>query len=96
MARYGITVNCVCPGPTNTALLAQMGDDPTTGLRAALAKSIPLRREGEPDDIAGVVAFLATDDAVVHDRSDGVGQRRPHDELSAAVTRSAATRSSAR
>ena len=63
MARYGITVNCVCPGPTNTALLAQTGDDPTTGLRAALAKAIPMRREGEPDDIAGVVAFLTTDDA---------------------------------
>ena len=28
MARYGITVNCVCPGPTNTDLLAQVGDDP--------------------------------------------------------------------
>ncbi len=63
MARYSITVNCVCPGPTNTALLAQTGDDPTTGLRAALAKAIPMRREGEPDDVAGVVAFLVTDDA---------------------------------
>jgi 2-hydroxycyclohexanecarboxyl-CoA dehydrogenase len=63
MARNGITVNCVCPGPTNTALLAQTGDDPSEGLRAALAKAIPLRREGEPDDIAGVVAFLVTDDA---------------------------------
>lgn len=63
MARYGITVNCVCPGPTNTALLAQTGDDPSTGLRAALAKAIPMRREAEPDDVAGVVAFLATDDA---------------------------------
>ena len=63
MARYGITVNCVCPGPTNTALLAQLGEDATSGLRASLARSIPLRREGEPDDIAGVVAFLTTDDA---------------------------------
>ncbi len=63
MARYGITVNCVCPGPTNTALLAQTGDDPSTGLRAVLAKAIPMRREGEPDDVAGMVAFLTTDDA---------------------------------
>jgi 2-hydroxycyclohexanecarboxyl-CoA dehydrogenase len=63
MARYGITVNCVCPGPANTALLAQLGEDSTSGLRASLARSIPLRREGEPDDIAGVVAFLTTDDA---------------------------------
>ena len=63
MARNGITVNCVCPGPTNTSLLTQAGEDSNSGLRAALARAIPLRREAEPDDIAGVVAFLATDDA---------------------------------
>lgn len=63
MARNGITVNCVCPGPTNTSLLAQTGEDRNSGLRAALARAIPMRREGEPDEIAGVVAFLATDDA---------------------------------
>ncbi len=63
MARHQITVNCVCPGPTDTPLLAQLGQDKTAGLRGALTKAIPLRREAQPDDIAGVVAFLCSDDA---------------------------------
>ncbi|MGE0881203.1 MAG: SDR family NAD(P)-dependent oxidoreductase [Acidimicrobiia bacterium] len=61
MARNGIRVNCVCPGPTETALLAQLGDS-SGGLRQALEKSIPMRRVAQPDDIAAMVAFLATDD----------------------------------
>jgi 2-hydroxycyclohexanecarboxyl-CoA dehydrogenase len=63
MARHQITVNCVCPGPTDTPLLAQLGDDQASGLRGALTKAIPLRREAQPDDIAAVVTFLCTDDA---------------------------------
>jgi 2-hydroxycyclohexanecarboxyl-CoA dehydrogenase len=63
MARHQITVNCVCPGPTDTPLLAQLGHDKASGLRGALTKAIPLRREAEPDDIAAVVTFLCTDDA---------------------------------
>ncbi len=63
MARNQITANCVCPGPTDTPLLAQFGEDKTTGLRGSLAKAIPLRREAQPDDIAAVVAFLCSDDA---------------------------------
>jgi 2-hydroxycyclohexanecarboxyl-CoA dehydrogenase len=63
MARHQITANCVCPGPTDTALLAQIGEDKTSGLRGSLAKAIPLRREAEPTDIAKVVAFLCSDDA---------------------------------
>jgi 2-hydroxycyclohexanecarboxyl-CoA dehydrogenase len=61
-ARHGVRVNCVCPGPTDTALFASMGgDDPK--LREALVRAIPFRRLAEPDDIAGVVAFLASDEA---------------------------------
>jgi 2-hydroxycyclohexanecarboxyl-CoA dehydrogenase len=62
MARHGITVNCVCPGPTDTALFAEFaGDDPK--LREALTKAIPLRRLAQPSDLAGAVAFLASDEA---------------------------------
>ena len=47
MARHLITANCVCPGPTDTALLASaFGDSPK--LREALIKAIPLRRLGSP------------------------------------------------
>ena len=62
MARHHINVNCVCPGPTDTALFASLGGgDPR--LRDALTRAIPMRRLAEPRDIAGVVAFLASPDA---------------------------------
>jgi 2-hydroxycyclohexanecarboxyl-CoA dehydrogenase len=61
-ARHGIRVNCVCPGPTDTALLAQV-NDVNPKLYEALARSIPMRRVAQPEDIAPMVAFLASDDA---------------------------------
>lgn len=62
VARYGITVNVVCPGPTDTQLFreAMGGNDK---LASALERAIPLGRLGEPEDLAGAVAFLASDDA---------------------------------
>jgi len=59
MARHGIRANCVCPGPTDTALLATMDDK----LRAGLERAIPMRRIAEPGDIAPAVVFLASDAA---------------------------------
>jgi 2-hydroxycyclohexanecarboxyl-CoA dehydrogenase len=53
-------VNCVCPGPTDTALFTSFAGP---GLREALTKAIPFRRLGQPADIANVVAFLASDEA---------------------------------
>lgn len=64
-ARHGITVNVVCPGPTNTALLDGFKDgaaDPAK-LMDAFTRAIPLGRIGQPDDLAGAIAFLASDDA---------------------------------
>lgn len=62
LARHQVNVNCVCPGPTDTALFASMGgDDPK--LRTALIKAIPFRRLGQPRDLANAVAFLASDEA---------------------------------
>jgi 2-hydroxycyclohexanecarboxyl-CoA dehydrogenase len=62
MARHGITVNCVAPGPTDTALFAQVAAYDAK-LHAGLARAIPLGRIGRPDDVAGAVAFLASADA---------------------------------
>jgi 2-hydroxycyclohexanecarboxyl-CoA dehydrogenase len=59
MVRHQINVNCVCPGPTDTPLLGTMDDR----LRTALEKAIPMRRIAQPDDIAPVVVFLASDGA---------------------------------
>jgi 2-hydroxycyclohexanecarboxyl-CoA dehydrogenase len=62
MARHRINANCICPGPTDTALFASMGgDDPK--LREALTRAIPFRRLAEPADLAGAVAFLASGEA---------------------------------
>ncbi|MGH3261320.1 MAG: SDR family NAD(P)-dependent oxidoreductase [Trebonia sp.] len=60
VARDGVNVNCVCPGPTDTPLFASIGGEK---LRDALVKAIPLRRLGDPDDIASAVAFLVSDEA---------------------------------
>ena len=62
MARYKVNANCVCPGPTDTALFASMGGD-NPRLRESLTKAIPFRRLGQPGDIANAVAFLASDEA---------------------------------
>lgn len=64
-ARHGITVNVVCPGPTDTALLAGVveGAGNPEKLIEAFTKAIPLGRLGKPEDLAGAIAFLGSDDA---------------------------------
>ena len=59
MARFGVTVNCVAPGATNTAMVAKIPDEH----KAKLIAGIPLRRLAEPADIAALHTFLASDDA---------------------------------
>ena len=59
MARYRINVNCVCPGPTDTPLMAAVPDK----VKEALTKAIPFRRLGKPEEVADAVAFLASDRA---------------------------------
>jgi 2-hydroxycyclohexanecarboxyl-CoA dehydrogenase len=61
-ARHGITVNCVCPGPTETALLGQVAEY-SQKLYEGLSRAIPLGRTAQPDDIAPAVAFLASPEA---------------------------------
>ena len=65
VARKGITLNAVCPGPTETPLLAAAAGEGERGerMRAALINAIPMKRVGQPDDIPGAVCFLASDDA---------------------------------
>lgn len=65
MARSGVTLNVVCPGPTETPLLGALTDQGEKGARIAegLRRAIPLGRLGQPDDVAGIVVFLASDDA---------------------------------
>jgi 2-hydroxycyclohexanecarboxyl-CoA dehydrogenase len=62
MARHGITVNCVCPGPTDTPMLQELATH-NPKLHDALKRAVPMGRLGKPADIAAAVAFLASDDA---------------------------------
>jgi 2-hydroxycyclohexanecarboxyl-CoA dehydrogenase len=64
-ARHGITANVICPGPTDTALLAGVAEGAPSPekLLEAFARAIPMGRLGQPDDLAGAIAFLASDDA---------------------------------
>lgn len=59
MARHGIGVNCVCPGPTDTPLFQAQPEK----MRAALLRVIPYRRLAEPKDIADAILFFASDRA---------------------------------
>jgi 2-hydroxycyclohexanecarboxyl-CoA dehydrogenase len=64
-SRHGITVNVVCPGPTDTALFADYkeGAGNPEKLVEAFTRSIPLGRIGQPDDLPGAILFFASDDA---------------------------------
>ncbi len=65
MARSGICINAVCPGPTDTAFFRDFAGEGEYGekLREGLKRAIPMRRLGQPNDIPGIVVFLASDDA---------------------------------
>jgi 2-hydroxycyclohexanecarboxyl-CoA dehydrogenase len=62
MVRYGIRVNCVCPGLTDTPMLATVrAENPK--LVDAIIKAIPMRRLGHPKEIAQAIVFFASDEA---------------------------------
>ena len=62
LAKRGVTLNALCPGPTDTPLLASIAHS-NPKLTEALARAIPMGRLGKPDDYAGMIAFLLSDDA---------------------------------
>jgi 2-hydroxycyclohexanecarboxyl-CoA dehydrogenase len=65
LAGRNVCVNAVCPGPTDTPILRSFLDEGEWGQKVfeALKRAIPMRRLGEPEDVAGIVAFLASDEA---------------------------------
>ena len=61
-ARQGVRVNALCPGPVNTPLLKELfAKDPERAARRLV--HVPVGRFAEPEEIAGAVAFLASDDS---------------------------------
>ncbi len=64
LARSKITVNVVCPGPTDTALLQQVtSGEKGARIIEAMTRAVPFRRLGQPEEIANAVAFFASPDA---------------------------------
>ena len=65
VARSNITVNTICPGPTDTPAMDAFVGTGEAGqkIRDAMVRGVPLGRIGQPDDYPGLVAFLASDDA---------------------------------
>jgi len=61
-ARHNVLVNAVCPGPTDTPLMAEMRSDPAVDrLMEAIVRSTPLRKLAQPDDIAAAVLYFASE-----------------------------------
>jgi len=65
LAAKGVRLNTVCPGLTETAMLEafMQGAGNPDKLREAYRRAVPIGRLGKPEDIAGAVLFLASDDA---------------------------------
>lgn len=65
LAARRIRVNSVNPGPTNTAIFGKLGmpDEAIQAFASAMQNRIPLKRFGEPEEVANLVAFLASDDS---------------------------------
>ena len=66
LGRFEVRVNCVAPGFIATAMTQQTAERVGMSFedfQAAAAEQIPLKRVGQPEDVAGVIAFLSSDDA---------------------------------
>lgn len=65
VARTGVTANTVCPGPTDTPLLGEIvaASDDGDKVIGAMARAVPMKRLGQPAEVASAVVYLASEDA---------------------------------
>jgi 2-hydroxycyclohexanecarboxyl-CoA dehydrogenase len=65
VARSGVTANSVCPGPTATPLLDEIvaASDDGDRVIGAMTRAVPMKRLGEPAEVASAVAYLCSDAA---------------------------------
>lgn len=65
MARKGVTANVVCPGPTDTPLLDGIvaASDNGEKVIGAMARAVPMKRVGQPNEVASAVVYLASENA---------------------------------
>ena len=60
LGRHGIRVNAVAPGPIDTDI---MGGTLTDERKAGMSANIPLQRVGQPEEVAGLISFLVSEDS---------------------------------
>lgn len=60
LGKYGITANVIVPGPIDTDI---MGGALTDDRKTAMSSNIPLRRVGQPEEVAGLISFLVSEDS---------------------------------
>ncbi len=63
LARDGVVLNVVSPGPTDTPLYKEIQADANPRMSEALIRAIPMRRLGQPEDHAAMVSLLCSDEA---------------------------------
>jgi 3-oxoacyl-[acyl-carrier protein] reductase len=66
LGAYNVNVNCVAPGFIATAMTQQTADRigvPFEQFMEAVSEQVPLKRVGQPEDVAGTIAYLCSDDA---------------------------------
>jgi 3-oxoacyl-[acyl-carrier protein] reductase len=66
LGPYNVNVNCVAPGFIETAMTRQTAERvgvPFDQFVAAVSEQVPLRRSGKPEDVAGTIAYLCSEDA---------------------------------
>jgi len=65
VARNGITANTVCPGPTATPLLDEIvsASDDGDKVIGAMARAVPMKRVGQPDEVASAVLYFCSEEA---------------------------------
>ncbi len=65
VARTGVTANVVCPGPTDTPLLDAIVDASDDGEKVigAMARAVPMKRVGRPEEVASAVVYFASEAA---------------------------------
>jgi 2-hydroxycyclohexanecarboxyl-CoA dehydrogenase len=63
VARSGVTANTVCPGPTETPMLQEIVEGQGAKVIEAMTRAVPMKRLGQPEEVAAAVAFLVSDEA---------------------------------
>ena len=87
VARSGVTANTVCPGPTDTQMLAEVAEDQGEKIIEAMKRAVPMKRLGDARGHRERGRVPRLRGVRLHHRANAFGQRRPHDGMSGPGTK---------